>query len=634
MQMLLRLRLVLMVIVLTFARASATRSKFLQIPFVTAAFQEASSSEIPVNYARLTFSLIQNESQPNAVVTILGQTSACYECDLLPLGEVTAAELPFWTTDVPSPFPFRFSVALGNASSAAMLEYWFGERGVYNVHVDFTTSPPSLRVDTVEEPEAIYIPLLAAAGICGVILGVLHFLPAMLRGPWWSALGDSSKQSINANERTLFLEHETKEDGPKGKAPLIRGKVRYPSLDTFRGLSLSIMVFVNQGGGWYWWLNHSFWNGLTVADLVFPWFIFMMGTSLAIVLRSAARRGETLAAVLLRALRRSAILFCFGLLVAMPNYPDDRPQTTNLGTLRIPGVLQRFAVSYLAVTLIAYGLSPHEGATPEYDPSEVDDTLASFMRSLCQFDFLHYKQQWLVVAVVQAAWLLLTFCLKVPGWYLGPGGLSEHGRYFNCTGGAARYIDYTVLGVEHMYQHGTFQPVYHPAVHHDPEGILGYLTSITLCFLGLMAGRILLNNSPSHAVVIKRLFLYGALLCLVAGCLCNFSQNGGVIPLCKNLWSLSFIFCMGGFAMVILGVLHYVVDVKQWWSGSPFVYPGMNSIAVYMISEIMSGYFPLSFNPPGGRSSHAWMLTQNLTAVGSLMLFAFWLDHVKFYLAV
>ena len=122
------------------------------------------------------------------------------------------------------------------------------------------------------------------------------------------------------------------------------------------------MVFVNQGGGWYWWLNHSFWNGLTVADLVFPWFIFMMGTSLAIVLRSSARRGEPFTATLLRSLRRSVILFSFGLLVAMPNYPTTDPHTTDLGTLRIPGVLQRFAISYIVVVLIAYGLPPREAA--------------------------------------------------------------------------------------------------------------------------------------------------------------------------------------------------------------------------------------------------------------------------------
>ncbi|KAL8165913.1 UNVERIFIED_CONTAM: hypothetical protein K2H54_056741 [Gekko kuhli] len=66
---------------------------------------------------------------------------------------------------------------------------------------------------------------------------------------------------------------------------------RLRSLDTFRGLALAIMVFVNYGGGKYWFFKHQSWNGLTVADLVFPWFVFIMGTSIALSLSSMLRRG-------------------------------------------------------------------------------------------------------------------------------------------------------------------------------------------------------------------------------------------------------------------------------------------------------------------------------------------------------
>lgn len=64
---------------------------------------------------------------------------------------------------------------------------------------------------------------------------------------------------------------------------------RLRSLDTFRGLSVTVMVFVNYGGGSYWFFQHSTWNGLTVADLVFPWFIFMMGVSMALSFKARAR---------------------------------------------------------------------------------------------------------------------------------------------------------------------------------------------------------------------------------------------------------------------------------------------------------------------------------------------------------
>ena len=64
---------------------------------------------------------------------------------------------------------------------------------------------------------------------------------------------------------------------------------RVKSLDAFRGLAITIMIFVNYGGGSYYFFNHSPWNGLTVADLVFPWFIWIMGVSLAISTQSQLR---------------------------------------------------------------------------------------------------------------------------------------------------------------------------------------------------------------------------------------------------------------------------------------------------------------------------------------------------------
>ena len=71
--------------------------------------------------------------------------------------------------------------------------------------------------------------------------------------------------------------------------PHQRNTIPSQSLDTFRGLSIVIMIFVNYGGGSYWFFAHSPWNGLTVADLVFPWFLWIMGVSLAISIRSQLR---------------------------------------------------------------------------------------------------------------------------------------------------------------------------------------------------------------------------------------------------------------------------------------------------------------------------------------------------------
>lgn len=72
--------------------------------------------------------------------------------------------------------------------------------------------------------------------------------------------------------------------------PVEPRKTRLQSLDTFRGIAIMLMIFVNSGGGHYWWIEHATWNGLHVADLVFPWFLFIMGVCIPISLRSQVSR--------------------------------------------------------------------------------------------------------------------------------------------------------------------------------------------------------------------------------------------------------------------------------------------------------------------------------------------------------
>jgi hypothetical protein len=115
------------------------------------------------------------------------------------------------------------------------------------------------------------------------------------------------------------------------------GGSRLHSLDTFRGISLTLMIFVNYGGGGYWWLDHSAWDGLTVADLLFPWFMWIMGVSMALALKSRRSanqsKGVMLKQIGSRALKLATIGLCLG--VSLP-----------FSTWRFPGVLQYFAFSY------------------------------------------------------------------------------------------------------------------------------------------------------------------------------------------------------------------------------------------------------------------------------------------------
>merc|ERR1711871_734172 len=129
---------------------------------------------------------------------------------------------------------------------------------------------------------------------------------------------------------------------------------RLGCLDTFRGLSLYLMIFVNYGGGGYYFFEHSDWNGLTVADLLFPWFMWMMGVSMSLTYfnfeQRAARSGmlvdEYVYTLYIKAVRRAVVFYAIGLFL---NNGFD------YGKWRIPGVLQYFAISYLvtAVTILA-----------------------------------------------------------------------------------------------------------------------------------------------------------------------------------------------------------------------------------------------------------------------------------------
>ena len=225
---------------------------------------------------------------------------------------------------------------------------------------------------------------------------------------------------------------------------------RVKSLDAFRGLSITIMVFVNYGGGSYYFFNHSPWNGLTVADLVFPWFIWIMGVSLAISTQSQLRNSLPRQRLVLRVIKRSLILVCLGLII-------NSSQPSDLRTLRLPGVLQRFGLTYLVVGLTESLLLPRQ--YPEQAGPLLELSSSGW--------------QWLVAGLCLALYSLITFLLPVPGCptgYLGPGGLSDNRTHFNCTGGAAARVDRAVFGLKHIYPHPTSHSIYQ--VTHSDSGQL------------------------------------------------------------------------------------------------------------------------------------------------------------------
>ncbi|GAB6018830.1 hypothetical protein CHUAL_000491 [Chamberlinius hualienensis] len=300
----------------------------------------------------------------------------------------------------------------------------------------------------------------------------------------------------------------------------LRLRERLRSLDTFRGLCISMMIFVNYGGGQYWYFQHSKWNGLTVADLVFPWFMWIMGVSIPLNIRSKLRRAVPKKKLFFAILKRSAILFTLGLMLNSKYDPG-----CNLADFRIMGVLQRLAVSYLIVATL-HLLTENLG-----DAFQID-------RWASMRDIFPYWLHWIVISCVVALHCSLTFSLPVPGCptgYLGPGGLHDNSSHVNCTGGVAGYVDRLILGANHMYKHASCQKMYQTQVPFDPEGVFGCLSSLLSVFLGLQAGKIIALY-PLFPSRVKRWLVWAALSGIPAAILCKASENDGWIPVNKNLW--------------------------------------------------------------------------------------------------
>ncbi|XP_060579968.1 heparan-alpha-glucosaminide N-acetyltransferase-like isoform X2 [Ruditapes philippinarum] len=375
-------------------------------------------------------------------------------------------------------------------------------------------------------------------------------------------------------------------------------KERLKSLDTFRGISIVLMIFVNYRGGDYWFFRHSKWNGLTVADIVFPWFVWIMGTAMAYSFHSQLRRSTPKTRMFWKIFKRSCILFLLGLLINS----SDGLNPVRMREFRIPGVLQRFAGTYLIVaTLHMFFAKPN-------DPNQY--TWWSPIRDITDYWF-----EWLFNIILVTIWLAITFGLPVPGCprgYLGPGGLANDGDGKNvslCTGGAASYIDRTIFGEGRIYQSPTCKEIYHSTVPHDPEGLLGILTSCFMCFLGLQAGKIL-RTFPDWKARVKRFIIWGIILGVIAVALCKGEKNGGYIPINKNLWSLSFVICLSCFAFFLFTFCYITIDVYQIWSGAPFYYPGRNSIFMYVAHLVLLPYFPVSIYVD--ETSHWAQLAMNL----------------------
>ena len=311
---------------------------------------------------------------------------------------------------------------------------------------------------------------------------------------------------------------------------------RLASLDVFRGLTVAGMILVNNGSGpAYAPLQHAEWDGWTPTDLVFPFFLFIVGVSITFALSKRLDEPEGRRSALFKVFRRSIVIFGLGLFLAkFPFFRDDWHEVQDpevwrkmAATIRIPGVLQRIAICYLAASLI----------------------------------FLNTRVKGQVITLVGLLvgyWALMRY---VPVPEFGPGDLARGHDL-------GSYLD-RILLPGHIYKKD-----------YDPEGLLSTLPSIATTLLGVLAGHWLRSGRDRHEID-AGLFV-GGTACVTLG-----SAWGMTYPVNKALWTGSFVLLTGGLAMIGLAVCYWVVDLKGYrrWA-YPFRVFGGNAIAAYALAAM------------------------------------------------
>ena len=380
---------------------------------------------------------------------------------------------------------------------------------------------------------------------------------------------------------------------------------RLTSLDVFRGLTIIGMLLVNDPGNTsaaYPQLRHSAWHGWTLADLVFPFFLLVVGITTHLSLHARADRGASDAALRRQILRRGALIFGIGLLLNwFPFYHygaiTGHPASTfldHLGTrlleLRFLGVLQRIGIAYVGAALLTYRAPT--------------------------------RRVVIATAIILVGYWALLTVVPVPGeGELGARLLDAPARTL------AAWVDRVTLDWSRW---GLGNHIWESSAVYDPEGLLSTLPAIATMMIGVLAGRWLGSQRPLGERM-NGLFASGAIL-TIGGL-----AWGALFPINKNLWSSSYVLFTAGIACTTLATIMWLVDSRQWrrWT-EPFVVFGTNPLTAYIGAELTAILFAstIKFRVDGRlRSAHelvyerllaSWLAPGFASLVYSLGFVALW----------
>lgn len=300
---------------------------------------------------------------------------------------------------------------------------------------------------------------------------------------------------------------------------------RIMALDVMRGLTIVLMIIVNNAGGpeSYQQLQHSEWNGMTLCDLVFPFFLFIMGITTYL---SLAKEGFKASSEIIRKiLRRTVIILIICWALHWFDNVCDGKGWLDFGQLRLTGVLTRIALCYCIVSIMALYLSRK-------------------------------------AMVISAGLLLIAY-----GWLLLTGnGFTNDLTNINAV------IDRAMLPEGHLY---VKRPV-------DPEGLLATISAVAHTIIGFCCGYLLKKKTPLESKLLS-LFIFASLM-IAGGLLISI-----FMPLNKRIWSPSYVLVSCGIAAALLSVLSFFIDLKGYRKAFVFFESfGVNPLFLYVLSEALA----------------------------------------------
>eukprot|EP00252_Welwitschia_mirabilis_P017411 TRINITY_DN385_c0_g1_i1.p1 TRINITY_DN385_c0_g1~~TRINITY_DN385_c0_g1_i1.p1 ORF type:complete len:461 (-),score=58.64 TRINITY_DN385_c0_g1_i1:643-2025(-) len=408
----------------------------------------------------------------------------------------------------------------------------------------------------------------------------------------------------DSNELELVKRQSTNGKNHSGDCNIknANGKKRLVSLDVFRGLTVALMILVDDAGGLFPSINHSPWNGITLADVVMPFFLFIVGVSLALVYKKVSNKLAATQKAVLKFLK----LLLMGIILQGGYFHgiNDLSYGVNLEEIRVLGVLQRISVGYLLAALCEIWLS-------------TDRVIVGSFSLLKK-----YYLQWVVAILLTTVYIGLLYGLYVPDWqYEVPikqpasSPLNLGSKVFSVKCGvrgdvgpacnAVGMVDRHLLGLRHLYKRPIYRrtkacsinsPDYGPLPPNapswceapfDPEGILSTLMAVVTCFIGLHFGHVIIHFKGHRERIIQ--WMMPSLGLIIFG----FFLDATGMHLNKALYSVSYMCVTSGISGLLLTAIYFFVDVYEYRRLTILLeWMGKNALVIYVLAAC--NLFPIA----------------------------------------